>query len=149
MLLLGLALSIIGYVGVFMGRLIKAAVSRQREFLADASSVQFTRNPEGIAGALFTIDQHTSSSYLTHTIQAESMNHMCFGETVKIGFSKLLASHPPIRERIDALGGSMFARVRSKNRNKQHHWYTHFAGEPGQFLAVVNGRLSILAKFGD
>lgn len=119
MLLLGLALAIIGYVGVFMGRLIKAAVSRQREFLADASSVQFTRNPEGIAGALFTIDQHTSSTYLTHTIQAESMNHMCFGETVKIGFSKLLASHPPIRERIDALGGSMFARVRSKNRNKQ------------------------------
>lgn len=119
MFLLGLALAIIGYVGVFMGRLIKAAVSRQREFLADASSVQFTRNPEGIAGALFTIGEHSSSSFLTHTVQAESMNHMCFGETVKIGFSNLLASHPPIRERIDALGGSMFARVRSKNRNKK------------------------------
>ena len=50
--LLGLLLLVIGYIGVFFGRLIQAAVSRQREFLADASSVQFTRNPEGITGAL-------------------------------------------------------------------------------------------------
>ena len=50
--LIGLALYVIGYVGVFFGNLIKAAVSRQREFLADASAVQFTRNPDGIAGAL-------------------------------------------------------------------------------------------------
>ncbi len=48
----GLVLWIVGYIGVFFGRLIKAAVSRQREFLADASSVQFTRNPDGIGGAL-------------------------------------------------------------------------------------------------
>ena len=50
--LVGLALYVLGYVGVFFGNLIKAAVSRQREFLADASAVQFTRNPDGIAGAL-------------------------------------------------------------------------------------------------
>ena len=50
--ILGLVLLLIGYIGVFFGRLIQAAVSRQREFLADASSVQFTRNPGGITGAL-------------------------------------------------------------------------------------------------
>jgi Zn-dependent protease with chaperone function len=48
----GLALWVLGYIGVFFGRLIKAGVSRQREFLADASAVQFTRNPDGIGGAL-------------------------------------------------------------------------------------------------
>lgn len=112
----GLALAAIGYIGVLMGRLIKAAVSRQREFLADASSVQFTRNPEGIAGALFAIDQHAQSSYLEHTVQAESMNHMCFGETIKMGFSQALASHPPTRERIDAIGNTLFAILRSKKR---------------------------------
>ena len=48
----GIVLWIVGYIGVVFGRLIKAAVSRQREFLADASSVQFTRNPDGIGGAL-------------------------------------------------------------------------------------------------
>ncbi len=58
----GAALLIIGYAGLFFGRLIKAAVSRQREFLADASSVQFTRNPEGIAGALATISAGPGSS---------------------------------------------------------------------------------------
>ena len=49
---LGLALLVLGYLGVFLGKVIKSAVSRQREFLADASSVQFTRNPGGLAGAL-------------------------------------------------------------------------------------------------
>jgi Zn-dependent protease with chaperone function len=48
----GLALVVIGYTGVLVGRLIKSAVSRQREFLADASAVQFTRNPRGLSGAL-------------------------------------------------------------------------------------------------
>ena len=50
--LFGVAMMVIGYIGVFFGKLIKSAVSRQREFLADASAVQFTRNPDGIAGAL-------------------------------------------------------------------------------------------------
>ena len=52
LMLLGLALIVIGAIGVFFGRLIQAALSRQREFLADASSVQFTRNPAGLSGAL-------------------------------------------------------------------------------------------------
>ena len=57
MAMAGLGLMALGYIGVFFGNIIKAAVSRQREFLADASAVQFTRNPEGISGALKKIQQ--------------------------------------------------------------------------------------------
>lgn len=98
---LGLALTVIGYIGVFFGRLIQAAVSRQREMLADASSVQFTRNPEGIGGALYKIG--LKSSYLDTTSHASDVNQMCFGESARMKFSHLLASHPPVAERIDAI----------------------------------------------
>ena len=50
--LIAIGLMVVGYVGLFFGRWIKAAVSRQREYLADASAVQFTRDPTGIGGAL-------------------------------------------------------------------------------------------------
>src|SRR6056297_2305293 len=66
MLVAGLGLLAIGYIGNFFGNLIKASVSRQREFLADASAVQFTRNPEGLAGALIKIGGLESGSEVTH-----------------------------------------------------------------------------------
>src|SRR6185503_13982936 len=62
--LVGLALIVIGWAGVFFGRLIQAAVSRQREFLADASAVQFTRNPSGLAEALQKIGRYSYGSKL-------------------------------------------------------------------------------------
>jgi Zn-dependent protease with chaperone function len=96
---LGLGLFVIGYIGLFFGRLIKASVSRQREFLADASSVQFTRNPGGIAGALWKIKTQVQGALLSNP-HAEETSHMCFGQSMKIGFSKLMATHPPIDERI-------------------------------------------------
>ncbi len=96
---LGLGLFVIGYIGLFFGRLIKAAVSRQREFLADASSVQFTRNPRGIAGALWKIKTHVKGALLGNA-RAEETSHMCFGQNMKVSFSSLLATHPPIDERI-------------------------------------------------
>ncbi|MBE02743.1 M48 family metallopeptidase [uncultured Marinobacter sp.] len=111
----GLALLVIGYVGVFFGRLIQAAVSRQRELLADASSVQFTRNPEGIGGALFKIGLH--GGYLESTRHASDMNHMCFGEATRMTFSALLASHPPIEERIQKIQPGLLARLRSRLRD--------------------------------
>ncbi len=80
--LIGLALYVIGYVGVFFGNLIKAAVSRQREFLADASAVQFTRNPEGIAGALKKIGALAEGSRVQDP-HAEEASHMFFGEAVE------------------------------------------------------------------
>ncbi|MCG8314976.1 MAG: M48 family metallopeptidase [Pseudomonadales bacterium] len=112
-LILGLALMLIGYVGLFFGRLIKAAVSRQREFLADASAVQFTRNPFGIGGALFKIGQIQYGSELNNR-HAEEMSHMCFGETIKVSFANLLATHPPIDERLKAIEPSLPVRMRSR-----------------------------------
>jgi Zn-dependent protease with chaperone function/uncharacterized tellurite resistance protein B-like protein len=98
--LLGLALLIIGYIGVFFGRLIQAAVSRQREFLADASSVQFTRNPGGITGALKKIGGlGETGSRLGHA-HAEEISHMFFGNGVSEPFIGLLETHPPLSDRI-------------------------------------------------
>ena len=94
---LGLALFIIGYVGLFFARLIKASVSREREYLADASSVQFTRNPDGIAGAL---DQIRSSGSLIANRYAEDMSHMFFGQGIGVWLGGLFDTHPSIDERI-------------------------------------------------
>jgi Zn-dependent protease with chaperone function len=96
---LGIALFIIGYVGLFFARLIKAAVSRQREFLADASSVQFTRNPEAIAGALDQIRSSAAGTLIANRY-AEEMSHMFFGQSVKMWMGGLLSTHPPLDERI-------------------------------------------------
>lgn len=95
---IGLALVAAGYVGLFFGRLIKASVSRQREYLADAAAVQFTRHPAGIAGALKKI----GASDLGSVLQAdpEEVSHMLFSK----GFSsQVFATHPPLVDRIRAI----------------------------------------------
>lgn len=97
--LLGLGLYIIGYTGTFFGNLIKAAVSRQREFLADASAVQFTRNPSGIADALKKIGGYSHGSALSNPA-ADQISHLLFNQGVSSGFSALMATHPPLAERI-------------------------------------------------
>ncbi|MDX1490735.1 MAG: M48 family metallopeptidase [Pseudohongiellaceae bacterium] len=96
---LGIAFIIIGYAGTFFGNIIKAAVSRQREFLADASAVQFTRNPDGIAGALKRIGASSKGSVLESAGTAE-ISHSLFGDGLKHSFSNLYATHPPLSERI-------------------------------------------------
>jgi Zn-dependent protease with chaperone function len=98
-ILVGLALFVIGYVGLFFARLIKAAVSRQREFLADASSVQFTRNPDGIAGALDQI-RASGAGTLIDNRYAEEMSHMFFGAAVRMRLAALFDTHPSLDERI-------------------------------------------------
>lgn len=97
-LALGVGLLVIGYTGTFFGNLIKAAVSHQREFLADASAVQFTRNPEGIGGALKKIGGSSQGSEL-HSEQAAEFSHMYFSQGVKLFFN-MMATHPPLAERI-------------------------------------------------
>jgi Zn-dependent protease with chaperone function len=98
--LLGIALLVIGYIGVFFGRLIQAAVSRQREFLADASSVQFTRNPNGITGALKKIGGlGENGSRLAHA-HSEELSHMFFSNGISEAFIGLLETHPPLPDRI-------------------------------------------------
>ena len=99
---LGLLLIVIGSIGTFFGSWIKAGVSRQREFLADASAAQFTRNPEGIAGALKKIGGSAVGSKLEASDAAE-FSHMYFGQGVGSGFNRMMATHPPVQERIRRL----------------------------------------------
>ena len=99
----GLALMIIGYIGYFFGRLIQAAVSRQREFLADASAVQFTRNPGGIEGALRKIGGYALGSELA-THKAAEIGHFFFAQGFHADvFGDLWATHPPLDVRIRAI----------------------------------------------
>ena len=97
--LLGLALMVLGWLGQFFGALIKSAVSRQREFLADASAVQFTRNPEGIAGALRLIGGHQTHSYVRHP-NSHELGHLFFSQAFR---SSWFATHPPLDDRIRAV----------------------------------------------
>ena len=92
----GAAIWLFGSLGVLLARIIQSAVSRQREFLADASAVQFTRNPEGIGGALATIG---SQSSVLSTPRGGETSHMLIGEPSQTSFFGL-ASHPPLFERI-------------------------------------------------
>jgi Zn-dependent protease with chaperone function len=99
-LAVALLLTLIGYVGVFFGRMIKAGISRSREYLADASAVQFTRQTTGIAGALKKIAGLDEGSRLA-AADTEEVSHMLFGDGM--GYSSLWATHPPLVERIRAL----------------------------------------------
>jgi Zn-dependent protease with chaperone function/uncharacterized tellurite resistance protein B-like protein len=97
----GLAILVLGSLGVLAGRLLQAAVSRQREVLADASAVQFTRNPDGLANAL----KRIAASPLSSTVRAvrrEEIGHMLFASGRR-SLAGLLATHPPVTERIRAL----------------------------------------------
>ena len=99
-LIIGLGLAILGAVGVFFARIIKASVSRQREYLADASAVQFTRQTEGIANALKKIGGFEGGSRLS-AADPEEVSHMLFGSGAR--FRGIFATHPPLTERIQAL----------------------------------------------
>lgn len=95
LLLVGLVFMVLGFLGLLIGNLIKAAAARQREYLADASAVQFTRNPDGIGGALKRIGAAVFGSKLVSP-RADEASHMYFAQ----GVSTLFASHPPLRNRI-------------------------------------------------
>ncbi|MFV1978967.1 MAG: M48 family metallopeptidase, partial [Myxococcota bacterium] len=95
----GLGLMVIGFLGTFFGNLIKASVSRQREFFADASAVQFTRNPDGIAGALKEFGGYEGGSILASP-NAPEASHLFFGQGLRGGLQMLFATHPPLEERI-------------------------------------------------
>lgn len=92
---------VVGSLGMFFGRMIKAGVSRSREVLADASAVQFTRQTAGIAGALKKIGGLDAGSRLAHREDAEEVSHMLFGDGT--GLRGLFATHPPLLKRIQAL----------------------------------------------
>jgi Zn-dependent protease with chaperone function len=99
--LIGIALLVLGSIGVFFGRLIKSAISRQREFLADAAAVQFTRNPTGLVGALKKIGGLVRGSHL-EAPRAEEASHLFFGNALSRSWSGLFSTHPPLPDRIRA-----------------------------------------------
>ncbi len=96
--LIAVVVMLVGYIGLFFGRWIKSAVSRQREYLADASAVQFTRDPDGIAGALKKIAVYSDASYLN--VETEEVSHMLFGNGEKVS---MFSTHPPLNQRIQRI----------------------------------------------
>jgi len=98
-ILIGLGLLVIGSVGLFFAKLIRSSVSRQREYLADASAVQFTRYPGGIAGALKKIGGLVQGSRIRDP-HADEVSHMFFGDAFAGSLFNLFATHPPLEDRI-------------------------------------------------
>ncbi|KAF1686105.1 peptidase M48 Ste24p [Pseudoxanthomonas broegbernensis] len=119
-LVAALVAMVVGGIGVFFGRLIKAGVSRQREYLADAAAVQFTRQTRGLAGALKKIGGLPAGSRLDDKADAEEIGHMLFGQGRAA--SSWLATHPPLAERIRRLEPSFDAR---QLQALQQRWRAH------------------------
>jgi Zn-dependent protease with chaperone function len=149
-LVAALVAMVIGYIGLFFGRMIKAGVSRSREKLADASAVQFTRQTQGLSGALKKIGGLQDGSRLNERSDAEEVSHMLFGDGV--GFSGLFATHPPLLERIRALepnfGGEELARLQAQwiatpPDGMQEDVALGLAGGSGSRLPGANQELSM------
>ncbi|MFQ5642774.1 MAG: M48 family metallopeptidase [Thiogranum sp.] len=114
-MMLAIGLMVIGYAGTFFGNLIKAAVSRQREYLADASAVQFTRNPGGIAGALKRIGGLEYGSRV-ETPAAAEVSHAFFAQGLSGVMQSLFATHPPLKKRILRIDPHWDGRFESADR---------------------------------
>jgi len=147
-LIIGLGLVILGAIGVFFARMIKAGVSRQREYLADASAVQFTRQSSGIANALKKIGGYSESS-LIKSADPEEVSHMLFGTGAK--FSGMFATHPPLVERIQALDpsfrGSDFPVVERRQYGAGAAQSDAAAGFAGDVTtALASGGAAVLAE---
>lgn len=100
--LAGVVLRLLGWFGVLFGRIIQAAVSRQREFLADASAVQFTRNPQSVADALKVIGGDVYGSRIRKS-DVSQVTHLFFGQAFTSHFNFLFATHPALEKRIQLL----------------------------------------------
>jgi len=141
MLAAGVGLMVIGFLGTFFGSLIKASVSRQREFFADASAVQFTRNPAGIAGALKRIAGYDEGSILASP-NAPEASHLFFSQGLRGGLQMLFATHPPLEERIRRLDPSwrpQAARAPSRATRDAEVGTAGFAAEGTAAAAVSRG----------
>lgn len=115
----GAALWLLGSGGTFFASLIRAAVSRQREYLADSSAVQFTRNPEGLSGALKKIGGY-HRSHLSNPRRAE-IAHMLFGAGSSSWLGRLNATHPPLKERIRRIDRSFAPTRKTRAGGERKH----------------------------
>ena len=139
--LIGIALLIIGSIGVFFGRLIQAAVSRQREFLADASSVQFTRNPAGLSGALQKLGGYGSKMWSPN---APDAGHLFFGNALSDAFLGAFATHPPLEERIRAIDPAWDGKFKRLVEDKPENLFKRDPSRPPMpdaFRAVLGGAI--------
>ena len=112
-LALGLGMMVIGSIGMFFCSLIRAAISRQREYLADASAVQYTRNPDGIATALKKIGAAAYGSRLQNAHALEAA-HLCYASPMSSFFAGFMATHPPLKDRIKAIDPQFDGRFPAK-----------------------------------
>ena len=141
--LVGLALLAIGGLGVFFGKLIKSAVSRQREFLADASSVQFTRNPAGLSSALQKVGGVGSR---IDDPNAEDASHFFFANGLRESFAGIFSTHPPLEDRIRALDPSWDGKFKSVevqpvyDREQQRQATENRPVRPPQLDDLLGGR---------
>ena len=127
-MLFGLALIIIGYIGMLFGMRIQSAISRQREYLADAAAVQYTRNPDGLAGALKKISQSTDGAKIQDG-HAMEMSHLFFANSFNSFLDSLYSTHPPIEKRIQAISPSLSASdKKSKKRIQRKFQQNHVSG---------------------
>ncbi len=147
-ILIAIVCLVLGWLGTLFGNMIKAAISRQREFLADASAVQFTRNDQGIAGALKKIGSNVQGSTL-NTKASDEMSHMMFGQSKLSGFSGLFATHPPLNERIRRIepnwDGSYAQHSHAQNTafdNEQVSGFAVGGGSPASQSASPSEQLS-------
>ncbi|MDR2366477.1 MAG: M48 family metallopeptidase [Zoogloeaceae bacterium] len=133
--LLGLLLVLVGSIGVFFGKIIKAAISREREYLADAFSVQFTRNPDGLAGALRLMGGF--GTRIEHP-RAEEASHLFFGDgSRRIPLlARLFATHPPMEKRISRIENIPLAQVQKSAKSA--------AGVTGAASSAVMGEVDLL-----
>ncbi len=129
-MLFGVALIVIGYIGMIFGRMIQSAISRQREYLADAAAVQYTRNPDGIAGALSKIASKRKGAEIKDG-HAMEMSHLFFASSFHSALDKLFATHPPIEDRIKAVAPHFgYGKSSRENRIRQQFQQQHVAGSP-------------------
>lgn len=112
---IGIPLIIIGFIGTLCGRLIRSSVSRKREYLADASSVQFTRNPDGLASALNVIRTNANQGLLNNA-RSEELSHMCISPSKKASW---FASHPPLEDRINTIDDTFIKRFEARERKAE------------------------------
>jgi Zn-dependent protease with chaperone function len=137
MLVLGLGIAIVGQVGFWGGRILQAWISRKRECLADASAVQFTRNPDGLRDALIRAAAGPRQPF--GSVAMEEVAHMLFAP----GPDRWLATHPPLLERVHALDANVNqAQLESMIRRAQTQWQRDQAEQPPASAAPADSRIA-------
>lgn len=142
----GLFLTLIGYIGSFLGRIMQCSISRQQEMIADASAVQFTRNPLGLAGALKKIGGSAFGSSI-HSSEARQASHLFFSESHPDHLFSFLATHPPLEQRIRLLDPSFdgkFTPIKDARQKPTPEYAAPYPGAPIN-IPIHSPLLSIVA----